>query len=276
LNSRVTELRRTGEHLQVRTPDQTFSARQVVIATGPFAEPFVPSLSGRLDPAVAQLHSSRYRNPRDLPDGPIVVVGAGNSGTQIAAELAGTRPVDLSIGASPPMLPQRLFGRDLFWWLTRLRLLGVASTSRLSRRMRSRGEFVIGTNRRQLRRAGVGLRTRLVDADGKTVRFADGSTQDVSGVIWATGYRPDYSWLGIPGVLRDGGVIHQRGVTEVPGLSFLGLSWQHTRGSALLGFVAGDAAYLAERLAVFAQAPHTTRVDSGPGASARQPTTQGG
>jgi putative flavoprotein involved in K+ transport len=81
-------------------------------------------------------------------------------------------------------LPQRLLGRDLFWWLTRLRLLGVTATSRLGRRMRSRAEFVIGTGRRQLRRAGVRLRTRLADADGTTVRFADGSTQEVSTVIW--------------------------------------------------------------------------------------------
>jgi putative flavoprotein involved in K+ transport len=67
--------------------------------------------------------------------------------------------------------------------------------------------------------------------------------------VWATGYRPDYSWLHIPGVVREGHVVHQRGVTEVPGLYFLGLSWQHTRGSALLGFVNDDAAYLADRIA---------------------------
>jgi putative flavoprotein involved in K+ transport len=255
LNSRVTELRRTGEHFQVRTAGQTFSAHQVVVATGAFAQPFVPSLADRLDPAVTQLHSSQYRNPRDLPDGPIVVVGAGNSGMQIAAELVASRPVDLSVGANPTVLPQRLLGRDLFWWLTKLRLLGVAGSSRLGRRMRSRGEFVIGTSRRQLGRAGVDLRARLADADGKTVRFADGTAQEVSGVIWATGFRAEHSWLRIPGVLRDGRVVHQRGATEVPGLYFLGLSWQHTRGSALLGFVAADAAHLAERLAMVRHAP---------------------
>jgi putative flavoprotein involved in K+ transport len=260
LNSRVTELRRTGEQFQLRTADRSFSAGQVVVATGPFAEPFVPSLAGRLDPAVTQQHSSRYRNPNDLPPGPIVVVGAGNSGMQIAAELAATRPVDLSVGARPPMLPQRPLGRDLFWWLTKLRLLNVVATSRLGRRMRARGEFVIGSNRRQMRRAGVGLRARLVDADGRTVRFADGTTRDVRGVIWATGYRSDHSWLQIPGVLRDGQVIHQRGVTDVPGLYFLGLSWQHTRGSALLGFVAADAAHLADRIAVSGE--HRTAAES--------------
>jgi len=88
----------------------------------------------------------------------------------------------------------------------------------------------------------------MADAEGSTVRFADASSLDVGIVIWATGYRPDYTWVNVPGVTRDGQVIHRRGVTDVPGLYFLGLPWQHTRGSALLGFVRGDATYLAGRL----------------------------
>jgi hypothetical protein len=95
-------------------------------------------------------------------------------------------------------------------------------------------------------------------------------------VTWATGYHPDHSRLRIPGVLRDGEVIHQRGVTEVPGLYFLGLSWQRTRGSALLGFVAADAAYLADRLACFGHTPRSNRVDMMPGTPANQPTKHGG
>ena len=202
---------------------------------------------------MTQVHSSQYRNPQALPDGPVLVVGGGNSGFQIAEELAATRQVDLSIGAKYPMLPQRLLGKDLFWWLTRLRLMRKPADSRLGRRMQARGEFVIGSNQRRLKRAGVRFRPRLVDAVGRTVRFADDSILDVSSVIWATGYRSDYSWIQIPGVLRDGRVIHRRGVTDVPGLFFLGLSWQHTRGSALLGFVNDDAAYLADRLAIHQQ-----------------------
>ena len=147
------------------------------------------------------------------------------------------------------MLPQRLAGRDLFWWLTRLGLLRVTVTSRVGRRM-SRRDFVIGTNRRRLERAGVRFRPRLVDAEGRTVRFADHSLlEDVGVVVWATGYRSDYAWMDIPGAVREGHVVQRRGVTEVPGLYLLGLSWQHTRGSALLGFVSDDAAYLAERIA---------------------------
>ena len=94
----------------------------------------------------------------------------------------------------------------------------------------------------------------MTRADGRTVRFTDDTTLDVGIVIWATGYRSDYSWIDIPGVIGDGKVIHLRGVTQVPGLYFLGLSWQHTRGSALLGFVHDDAAHLARLITTRAQA----------------------
>jgi len=248
LNARVTRLSKTGDDFEVQTADATFRARQVVVATGPFQVPFVPPPAGKLDPAVAQLHSADYRNPQALPAGRVLVVGGGNSGFQIAEELATTRQVDLSIATRYPMLPQRRAGRDLFWWLTRLGLLRVTVTSRLGRRM-SRRDFVIGTNRRRLEGKGVRFRPRLVDAEGRTVRFADHRLlEDVGVVVWATGYRADHAWLHIPGVVREGHVVHRRGVTQVPGLYFLGLSWQHTRGSALLGFVQEDAAYLADRI----------------------------
>ncbi len=90
-------------------------------------------------------------------------------------------------------------------------------------------------------------------AGGRTVHFADNSALELKTVVWATGYRSDYTWIHIPGVAEGGRVVHRRGVTQVPGLYFLGLSWQHTRGSALLGFVAEDAALLADRIATHHQ-----------------------
>jgi putative flavoprotein involved in K+ transport len=250
LNAKVIELRRLEDgSFEVHTADTTYRARQVVVATGPFQVPFVPPPAAKLDASVAQVHSGAYRNPQAMPDGPVLVVGGGNSGFQIAEELAASRQVDLSIATKYPMLPQRLAGRDLFWWLTRLGLLKVTVDSRPGRRM-SRRDFVIGTNRRRLEGKGVRFRPRLVDAEGRRVRFADHSLlEDVGVVVWATGYRSDYGWIQIPGVVREGHVVHRRGVAEVPGLYFLGLSWQHTRGSALLGFVNDDAAWLAERIA---------------------------
>jgi putative flavoprotein involved in K+ transport len=244
LNARVSHLKQIAEGFEIRTQNEVFRARQVVVATGPFQVPFVPAAAQRLDGSVTQLHSGGYRNPQALPPGPVLVVGGGNSGFQIAEELATAgRQVDLSIGSKMPVLPQRLAGKDLFWWLTRLRLMRVTVESKPGRRMSSR-DFIIGGSRRRLRAAGVRFRPGVAGADERTVRFADGTSTDAGIVLWATGYRPDYSWIGVPGVVGDGKVIHRRGVTGVPGLYFLGLSWQHTRGSALLGFVHDDAAYL--------------------------------
>src|SRR5262252_8349012 len=254
LNARVTYLSQTAEGFEIRTEDEAYRARQVVVATGPFQVPFLPPAAQRLDGSVTQQHSADYRSPQALPPGPALVVGGGNSGFQIAEELAAAgRRVDLSIGTKMPMLPQRLAGRDLFWWLTQLRLIRVSVTSRPGRRM-SRRDFIIGSSRRRLQAAGVRFRPGVAETQGRTVRFTDDTTLAVGTVVWATGYRPDYSWIGIPGVVRDGTVIHRRGATEVPGLYFLGLSWQHTRGSALLGFVRDDAAYLASRITTTASA----------------------
>jgi putative flavoprotein involved in K+ transport len=254
LNARVSHLSKTAEGFEIGTQADVFRARQVVAAAGPFQTPFIPPAAQRLDGAVTQLHSAGYRNPQALPAGPVLVVGGGNSGFQIAEELAAAgRRVDLSIATKQPVLPQRLAGKDLFWWLTHLGLMRVSTESRLGRRMSSR-DFIIGSSRRRLQKKGVRFRPRLTGAGGRTAQFADGGTLDAGVVIWATGYRPDYSWIDIPGVVQDGQVTHRRGVTEVSGLYFLGLTWQHTRGSALLGFVNDDAAYLAGRIAAHQRA----------------------
>jgi putative flavoprotein involved in K+ transport len=268
VNARATSLTQTEEGFEVQAAGQSHRPRQVVVATGPFQVPFVPPQARGLDASVTQLHSADYRNPQALPEGRVLVVGGGNSGFQIAEELAATRQVDLSIATRYPMLPQRLAGRDLFWWLLRLGLLRVTVDSRPGRRM-SRRDFVIGTNRRRLEGKGVRFRPRLVDAEGRTVRFADHRLlEDVGVVVWATGYRPDYGWIEVPGVVREGQVVHRRGVAEVPGLYFLGLSWQHTRGSALLGFVQEDATFLADRI----QADHQGAV-SGIAPATKEPSS---
>ena len=270
LNARVTSLSRTEEGFEARTADQVFRAGQVVVTTGPFQTPFVPPAAQGLDESVTQLHSAGYRNPQALPEGPVLVVGGGNSGFQIAEELAAAgRRVDLSIATKLPVLPQRLAGKDLFWWLTHLGLMRVTTESRLGRRMSSR-EFVIGSSRRRLQAKGVRFRPRLTGTGARTAHFADGSTLDTGVVIWATGYRPDHSWIQIPGVARDGQIAHQRGVTGVHGLYFLGLSWQHTRGSALLGFVGDDAAYLAGCVAARRRASDAASPRPVPGHRAEQ------
>jgi putative flavoprotein involved in K+ transport len=256
-DSRVATVRRCHDGYEVTTARETLRARQVVLATGPFPTPAIPSVAAGLAPVVTQVHSAQYRRPQDLPVGPVLVVGGGNSGRQIAHELAATRQVDLAVGARPAVVPQRLLGRDLFWWLTRLGVVTAPADSRFGRRMRAREELVVGTTDRMLRQAGVTLRPRVTGADGTTVRFADGSALQVDTVVWATGFRPDHSWCAVDSVLGADGPVHQRGVTPAPGLYVLGMPWQHSRGSALLGFVGDDAAYLAGRIADQAAAHRT-------------------
>jgi putative flavoprotein involved in K+ transport len=230
-------------------------ARQVVVATGPFQTPDIPALADQVDPSVPQLHSADYRNPRQLRAfSRVLVVGAANSGLQIAAELADTCSVTVAVGTRPTELPQRIAGRDLFFWLTRSGFFTVATDSRIARRLRARGDLVIGTRSRELQRRGIVFRPRLTDVTDRTAVFADGTTAEFDAVLWATGYRSDYSWLHVPGVVVDGQVRHTAGVAGVPGLYFIGLPWQSSRGSALLGFVGADAATLSARMAADADA----------------------
>jgi putative flavoprotein involved in K+ transport len=255
LKSPVRRLTRENGQFVLEVVGRQITAEQVVVATGPFQKPFIPEVASRLEADVFQAHSTGYRKPSDVPEGTVLVVGGGNTGFQVAEELSSTRRVVLAIGSRQTPLPQRLLGRDLFWWLTESRLFNTTVESRLGRKLRTR-ETLIGSSPRKLRRRyGVELKPRVVDAEGRTVRFEDGSELEVDAVIWATGYRPDYSWIDLPAFDPGGRLRHRRGVTDVPGLYFLGLTWQHTRGSALIGWVKDDAQFIAERIAAFQDDP---------------------
>ncbi|HEX3224442.1 MAG TPA: NAD(P)/FAD-dependent oxidoreductase [Nocardioides sp.] len=252
LNTRVEHVDRTdtGEGLfRVTTSQGTLWARQVVVATGPFQRPHVPSVGADFAPQVDQRHSSAYRSPSDLPGGKVLVVGAGNSGLQIALELAATHEVHLAVGTRQRTVGQRPLGRDLFWWLTRTGLLTRPATSPLVRLFRKRGgDLVIGTSWDDVDAAGITVHPRLTTAHGQTAGLGGSALDDVAAVVWATGFRPDYPWLHLPDVWDGARVDHERGRTRVPGLWFIGLPWQHTRGSALLGFVGDDAAWIAAKV----------------------------
>jgi putative flavoprotein involved in K+ transport len=265
--ARVRRLSAEDGGFMLEVEGRTIRADQVVVATGPFQAPYLPEAAERLATAVWQRHATGYRTPSDVRAGTVLVVGGGNTGFQIAKELAATHQVALAVGSRQTPLPQRLLGRDLFWWLTTSRLFDTTVESRLGRRLRAR-DTLIGSSPRELRRRySVELKARVVDTDGRTVRFEDGSELDVDAVLWATGYRPDYSWIQLPVFDAEGRLRHRRGVTDVPGLFFLGLTWQHTRGSALIGWVEDDAEFIAgeidslrQRPREAAAAPQTERV----------------
>jgi putative flavoprotein involved in K+ transport len=252
LNTEVKQLERGDDgRFRLQLEDRTITADQVVVATGPFQAPHVPKLGEKLADDVFRTHAVGYRRPGEVPQGTVLVVGGGNTGFQIAKELSATHKVVLSVGSRQKPLPQRLLGRDLFWWLTKVGILDKTVDSRLGRKL-SRRDTLIGSSPRELeRRHGVELKPRAVDADGHTVRFEGGSELEVDAVIWATGYRADYSWIKVPITDSDGRLRHRRGVTAAHGLYFLGLTWQYTRGSALIGWVKDDAEFIAERIAEF-------------------------
>ena len=261
LDSRVRLLSKPNGAYLVALDDRSYAADQVVVATGPFQVPFVPALAERLDERVLQLHSSDYRSAGGVSNGPVLVAGGGNSGFQLAEELSRAHEVHMAIGSRQTPLPQRLLGRDLFWWLDRSGLLRTSVESRIGRRLSGRETLIGPRPRTRARRHGLRLRGRAVDATGSAVRFDDGSRLDVGSVIWATGCRSDYSWIHVPVFDERGRLLHRRGVTASPGLYFLGLTWQHTRGSALLGFVKDDAEHIAQQIAAFqpAAADHRDR-----------------
>ena len=261
LGSRVRALRRSDDGYTVELDDRAFEAEQVVVATGPFQMPFVPQVADGLEAGVVQMHSIGYRAPGDLPEGPVLVVGGGNTGFQIAEELAQSREVHLSIGSRQTPLPQRILGRDLFWYLDRTGLIRKTTASRIGRRMEGR-DTLIGSTPRRIRRLGVRVHGRTVDVAGREVSFEDGERIEPAAVIWATGFRPDHSWIDAPVFNEAGRLVHERGVTASPGLYFLGLSWQHTRGSALIGFIEDDAEHIARQIA--AHEPTTDDTDREP------------
>ena len=249
LNGDVEELDRGGGgSFRLEAGGRAITADQVVVATGPFQTAYVPKLNEKLSGDLFQTHAVGYRQPGAVPTGTVLVVGGGNTGFQIAKELSATHRVVLSIGSQQKPLPQRVLGRDLFWWLTKTGLFNKTIESRLGRKLSTRDTLIGSSPREMTDRYGVEFKPRLADAEGRRVRFEDRSDLEVDAVIWATGYRSDYSWIKLPILGEDGRVRHRRGVTDVPGLYFLGLTWQHTRGSALIGFIKDDAEFVAENI----------------------------
>ena len=246
LGHRVVSVGRSDGVFTVTTPTTKITARQVIAAVGAFQTPVVPEFSRRLPSSVVQLHSHAYRNPDQIPAGRVAVVGSANSGLQIAAELSGTHDVVVCRGRKQPRLPQRILGRDAFWWLSRSGILRLPTNTPLARRI-AMPDPVVGTNIDELARS-VAFAERVVDVADAQLVTADGKRIDASAVLWATGYRNDWSWLGPELLGADGQPEHDAGI-GASGLHFVGLYRMRNRGSALLGFVGRDAEHIGAAVA---------------------------
>ena len=271
LGTRVQSLDPDGDGYVVTTDRGTFTCRNVVVATGTFGRtPAIPSIAADLDPSILQLHSSEYRRPGQTSDGPVLVVGASHSGTDIAYELAETHPTILAgrdCGQIPPRLGspafRAVFPVLLFAWKHVLTRRSPMRTKLLGE-LRNHGGPMLRVKRSDLAARGVERVTSRIEEvrDGKPV--VDGAPRDVATVVWATGFQQVFDWIHLPILGDDGWPKEMRGVVpDVPGLFFCGLCFQYAFSSMVLAGVGRDAAYVAERIA--ARSRTAVLSDSGAG-----------
>ena len=252
-----------------RHGDRRYWADHVVVAMANYQTPRVPAFAAALDPAIGQLHSSAYRNPAQLEDdvrGPVLVVGAGNSGAEIALELARAGRTVTLAGRAPGQLPFRIDGLASRLVLQPLLLRGVfhrllTTRTPIGRRVRTAalargaGTPLIRLKARDLAAAGVARAPRVVGVrDGRPLLDAPGTPGgqpiDVAHVVWCTGFEPGFSWLDLPAFDPTGHPVHARGVAPgVPGLYFVGLHFLHAMSSSMIHGVGRDAAHVADAIA---------------------------
>lgn len=247
-NTQVVRLSRephSGRFIAETGDESLFAAKVVIVASGAFQLSRIPILSMAIA-GVEQLSTETYSNPNQIIKGPILVVGDGASGRDIAVELARRFEVLLSTGRRRRLFPERFLGRSTWWWLRRFGLLKVSGESFVGRLMRRADPFPDRQRSlRHLRSLGIDIRPRLVKAEGTEVGFADGTHADIGTIVWALGYHSNNFWIAVPGA-RDSqdDLAHHNGVSPVEGLYYLGRPWQRNRGSALIAGVGEDAKFI--------------------------------
>ena len=242
--------RANGGFRAVTRAGEQIHARAVVLATGAYQRPAVPAISKELSAEVLQLTPESYKNPSQLPLGRVLVVGDGATGRQISVELSAAHEVYLATGRPRRVSPDLVLGKSIFWWMDKLGIVRASRESAIGRYLMKADPFPgKALELKRLRERGVAVVGRLSRAEGKTVAFVDGKTAEVDAVVWATGYRDDADRVAIPEAKDEhGNFLHQRGVSPVPNMYFIGRSWQWTRGSALLLGVSADATYLTDHI----------------------------
>ena len=253
----VEDVGRDGDGYVVTAGSHRFEADNVVVASGTFQRPVVPPFASRLDPAIRQLHSGDYRNPAQLRDGPVLVVGASHSGGDIAFEVARTHPTVLA-GRDRGQIPFRhdsptahvIFPIMVF--LARHVLTMRTPVGRKMRHeVRAHGGPLIRIRRADLAAAGVErVHKRVADIQHGRPVLEDGRVLDVANVIWCTGFDKDAGWIRIPVTGDDGWPEQLRGaVLTSPGLYFVGLPFLQSFSSMLVAGVGRDARYVADHIA---------------------------
>ena len=234
-----------------------YAADQLIVATGPFGNPYVPEFAPGLDPAIRQLHSHEYRDPSQLADGPVLVVGASHSGADIALEAARTHPTILA-GKDHGQLPFRVIDTwraRVVWPLiqfvfSHVLTLRTPMGRAMAPHVRAGGGPLLRVRRPDLLAAGVKRHEVRVSGvrDGKP-ELADGQVLDVRTVVWCTGYRPDYSWIRLPDVTgADGWPRERRGVAPADGLYFLGIPFTYAFSSMLVAGAGRDAEFVVDHI----------------------------
>ncbi|MEU7039412.1 NAD(P)/FAD-dependent oxidoreductase [Streptomyces sp. NPDC046237] len=249
--SRVSAVRAAGEGFALELQDgQQLGARAVVTASGGFGRPNRPALPGLDTFTGTLLHVSEYRTPQPYAGQRVVVVGAGNSAVQVAAELAATARVSLASRAPVRWFPKQPLGRDLHFWLT-VTGLDAAPLGRFQRRPATMAVIDDGRYRAALAAGRPDRRPVFAHVDGPTVTWVDGTVEEVDAIILATGYLPDLGYLAPLGALDGEGRPRHRDGASVghPRLAHVGLEWQRSLASASLRGVGRDARRAARRLA---------------------------
>ena len=255
---RVTRVSRVGDRYLVEAEGLRIEADHVVVAMGSYQHPRVPEFAGELDGSIVQMHSSDYRNLEQLRPGGVLIVGAGNSGAEIAIEtVRGGHPTWVAgrdVGAVPFQLDStiaRLVLRRLLFRVLFHRVLTLSTP--VGRKAQAKAVHdstpLIRTKPNDLARAGVERVGRVAGVqDGRPV-LADGRVMDATNVIWCTGYHPGFSWIDLPIWADEGHPRHDRGVVQgEPGFYFVGLHWLYAMSSPMVHGVGRDADYVTARI----------------------------
>jgi putative flavoprotein involved in K+ transport len=253
---KVDRLSRQDDGFILSSGGRRFEARHVVVATSANQVPKVPSFANDLHPSIVQLHSSQYRHPSQLQEGAVLVVGAGNSGAEIALEVSRTHLTYLS-GKPSGQLPVRHGPAMARFVFPVMRFVGHhVLTLRTPIGQKAQPEFIshgaplIRVKLKDLAAAGVEQVPRTVGIEDGRSALEDGRVVDVSNVIWCTGFREEFPWIDLPVFGEDGRPLHKRGVVvRDPGLYFVGLRFQYAATSDVLPGVGRDAEYIAKHIA---------------------------